>query len=71
METTGIGLVCYSKSVGNKNTEGLKRDTNVLKRQRRRQTELNAAKMERRARGRQIWQGRRENIKECSKSLSD
>lgn len=33
METTGIGLVCYSKSVGNKNTEGLKRDTNVLKRQ--------------------------------------
>lgn len=64
METTGIGLVCYSKSVGNKNT-------NVLKRQRRRQTELNAARMERRARGRQIWQGRGENIKECSKSLSD
>lgn len=48
METTAIGLVCYSKSVGNKNTEGLERDTNVLKRQKRRQTELNAAKMERR-----------------------
>lgn len=41
METTGIGSVCYSNNMENENIEGLKRDINVLKRQRRRQTELN------------------------------
>lgn len=41
METTGIGLVCYSNNMENENIEGLERDINVLKRQRRRQTELN------------------------------
>lgn len=36
METTGTGLVCYSNNMEDENTEGLKRDINVLKRQRRR-----------------------------------